>query len=502
METRLHTSKPWCILFVKFIRIIIVSIVCIISNPVLSDSNLNLPDIGDSTGTFMSPELEKRLGQAFLNQVRKQAKIDSDPEVETYIQSIGYRLVSQSDNNTQAFTFFVVDDPQINAFAAPGGIVGVNSGVILNADTESELAAVMAHEISHVTQRHMARSMEMQQHMSLPMMAAMLGAILIATQNPEAGQAAMMAIQGGAAQAQINFTRENEAEADRMGMKLLARSHFNPQGMPEFFEKLQKNSRYASQAPEFLRDHPLTNKRISDTEARADAYPADFKYHESRSFPFIKAKVIVMSYQDPNDAVKYFRDRVKNEKFTNEYESLRYGYALALTAAENYAQASEQLQALLKKEPENPAFLIAAANLETKRGNYPQAYGYYDRAIKIYPDFRPVVLTYTRTLLENNDPQKALKILKNYEKYKEPDLTYYQYLTRAEGESGHTIEASMASAEYYYLSGETGLAIQQLQALLNQRSPVPDSFQQERIHDRLAFFERELKIEKDMKLIK
>ena len=485
----------------KFIRIIIVSITCIICNPAFSDNNLNLPEIGDSTGTFMSPELEKRLGQAFLSQVRKQARIVSDPEVETYIQSIGYRLVSQSDNNTQAFTFFVVDDPQINAFAAPGGIVGINSGVILNSDTESELAGVMAHEIAHVTQRHMARSMEMQSNMSLPMMAAMLGAILIATQNPQAGQAAMMAIQGGAVQAQINFTRGNEEEADRIGMQLLARSQFNPEGMPEFFEKLQKNSRYASKAPEFLRDHPLTNRRISDTQARADAYPPDFKYHESNSYPFIKAKVMVLSYDNPQDAVKYFRDRVENEKYTNEYASLRYGYALALTAAGDYPQASEQLQALLKQSPENPAFLIAAANLEAKHGNYPGAYAYFNEAIKIYPDYRPVALSYTRTLLENHDAQKALKVLKNYSKFKEPDLTYYEYLTRAQAESGNTIEASMASAEYYYLSGETRLAIQQLQSLLSQRSPVPDSFQQERIHDRLAYFERELKIEKDMKLI-
>ena len=486
----------------KFIRIIIVATFCIISNPALSDSNLKLPDIGDSTGTFMSPEMEKRLGQSFLNQVRKQTKIISDPEVETYIQSIGYRLVSQSDNNTQGFTFFVIDDPQINAFAAPGGIVGINSGVILNSDTESELAAVMAHEISHVTQRHMARSMEMQAQMSLPMMAAMLGAILIASQNPEAGQAAIMAIQGGAAQAQINFTRGNEAEADRVGMQLLARAHFNPQGMPEFFEKLQKNSRYASKAPEFLRDHPMTNSRISDTLARADSYPPDFKYHESSSYPFIKAKVLVLSYQNPADAVKYFKSRVETEKVTNDYASLRYGYALALTAAGNYPLASKYIQALLKNSPENPAFLIAAAKLEAKRDNYNQACAYFDQAIKIYPDYRPVVYSYTSTLLQNHNPQKALKILKNYSKYNDPDLTYYRYLTRAEAESGHTIAASMASAEYYYLTGETLLAIQQLQTLLTQRSPVPDNFQQERIHDRLAFFERELKIEKDMKLIK
>lgn len=159
-------------------------------------TTLDLPDIGDSTGALLSPEFERRLGQAFLNHVRRHTPILDDPEIGTYVQSIGYRLVSNSDNNIQQFTFFVINDGLINAFAAPGGIVGINAGVILNSQTESELAAVMAHEVAHVTQKHMARGAEAQSKMSLPMMAAMLGAILVATQNPEAGQAALVAIQG------------------------------------------------------------------------------------------------------------------------------------------------------------------------------------------------------------------------------------------------------------------------------------------------------------------
>ena len=205
------------------------------STQLLAVSTLDLPDIGDSTGAILSPEYERRLGQAFLNHVRRHTPILDDAEIETYIQSIGYRLVSNSDNNVQQFTFFVINDALINAFAAPGGIVGINAGVILNSDTESELAGVMAHEVAHVTQKHMARGAEAQSKMSLPMMAAMLGAILVATQNPEAGQAAIAAVQGGAAQAQINFTRANEKEADRIGMQLLTRSGFNPRGMPGFF---------------------------------------------------------------------------------------------------------------------------------------------------------------------------------------------------------------------------------------------------------------------------
>ena len=487
-----------------FIRNILFVILLVNSSVYGQDggSTLDLPDIGDSTGTIMSPEFERRLGQAFLSQVRRQANLVSDPEVEAYIQSIGYRLVSQSDNNTQVFTFFVINDTLINAFAAPGGIVGINSGTILNSDTESELAGVIAHEVAHVTQKHMARSYEMQSQMSVPMMAAMLGAILIATQDSEAGQAALMAVQGGAAQAQINFTRNNEVEADRVGMQLLARSEFNPQGMPGFFEKLQQNSRYSGQAPEFLRTHPLTNNRISDSVARADNYPRDFKYHESLSYPFIKAKLVGLAFRNPNDAATHFEDRIRKEPFSNEIIPLRYGYALSLTQAGRYDEAAEQIYGMLDSDPENPMYLIATAELESKRGNLPKAVKHYELAISLYPDYRPVVLNYSRILLENNKPIQAKEILTAYGKHAEPDLTYYQFLSRAEAESGNEIESQIASAEHFYLSGETTIAMQQMRSLLRQRNPAPDFFQRESIQDRLSFFEQELQLERKMNIRK
>ncbi len=461
-------------------------------------TTLDLPDMGDSTGTLLSPEFERRLGQSFLNQVRRHTSIQDDPEIETYIQSIGYRLVASSDNNDRQFTFFVINDPLINAFAAPGGIVGVNAGVILNSATESELAAVMAHEVSHVTQKHMARGVEAQSRMSVPMMAAMLGAILVASQNPEAGQAAIVALQGGAAQAQINFTRSNEEEADRIGMQLLERSGFNPRGMPDFFEKLQKQSRYSSQAPEFLRSHPLTSSRIADSKARAEVFPLNKKYNESTSYEFIKAKLIVLSAKDPKEAVKYFEYKIKNEEFTANVAALSYGYALAMAASGDYGRARTQLQALLKADSENSSFLLAAADLEMKAGNFDQAFRYYSVLRNLYPDYRPVVLSYTEALLQAGRPDEAKAILKHYIKYNEPDLTFYSYLTRAEEESGDPVEAGIANAEYYYLSGETRVAIERLRYVLQQRNLQPDYYQEERIQARMAYYQQDLQLERVM----
>ena len=470
------------------------------ANAAADTTALDLPDIGDSTGSILSPEYERRLGQAFLNHVRQQADIISDPEVESYVQSLGYRLVSHSDDNTQGFTFFVVNDPLINAFAAPGGIVGVNSGTIINTDSESELAGVLAHEVSHVTQKHMARSAEMSAKLSLPMMAAMLGAILVATQNPEAGQAALIAIQGGLAQAQINFTRSNEEEADRIGIQLMERAGFDPRGMPNFFEKLQKNSRYFAQAPEFLRSHPLTENRIAESQSRAEAYPHKDHYDESRSFAFIRAKLIGKSYKNPRDAIKYFHNELQRTEGVDPEGVLSYGLALALAESGDYNSAQAMLQKLLAQNPENPSLLLAAADVASRKGDFAAAFRLYDRTERLFPDYRPMVLNYSEALLQGGQPTKARDLLKQFGKNNEPDLTYYDFLTRAEAESGNTVESGIANAEYYYLSGETRVAIERLKYIMQQNSPPPDYYQQERIMARLSFLEQELQIEKDLKL--
>ncbi len=463
-------------------------------------TTLDLPSIGDSTGSIFSPEYERRLGQAFLNHVRRQADIIEDPEIETYVSSVGYRLVANSDNNTQAFTFFVINDPLINAFAAPGGIVGLNAGTIINSENESELAGVVAHEIAHVTQKHMARSAEMQSKLSLPMMAALLGAILVATQNPDAGMAAITAIQGGVAQAQINFTRHNEEEADRVGLQLLERANFDPLGMPAFFEKLQKNSRYSSQAPEFLRSHPLTTNRIADSQARAIAIPRKEHYEVSASYALIRAKLIASSFRNPDDAINHFRKELEKVEHVDPDGVLRYGLALALLGDKQYAGARDMLAELLAEQGENASFLLAAAEVEARQNHFPEAIRIYERTEKLYPNYRPLVLNFSRTLLQAGDPARARELLKKYGKYAEPDLTYFDYLTRAEAESGNPVEAGMANAEYYFLSGETRVAIERLRYIITQEKPAPDYYQMERIRARLAYFEQELQIEIDLKL--
>jgi len=486
--------------FVKKILLAIIVAITLSVTHLSAVTTIDLPDIGDSTGNILSPEYERRLGQAFLNQIRRQTDIINDPEVESYIQSIGYRLVAQSDNNSQLFTFFVINDSLINAFAAPGGIVGINSGTIMNSDSESELASVMAHEIAHVTQRHMARSAEMQQKMSIPMMAAMLGAILIASQNSQAGAAAIAAVQGGAVQAQINFTRYNEEEADRVGMQLLLRSDFNPNGMPKFFKKLQQNSRYSAQAPEFLRTHPITTNRIADAEARASTSNVGDNFEESRTYQYIRTKLAVRSYKNPIDAVNNFQNLVNHNQGANNIAILKYGLALAYLEAKNYDSARLQLDKLLANDRENTSLMLAMADLEVRQQHYDSAIKLYANMHKLFPDYRPLILLYAETLLTAKRPEQARVILENYSKFHTPDITYYEYLTRAEAESGNIINSSMANAEYYFLTGETRVAIEQLKSILRQNRTRPDYYQEQRILSRITQLEQELQIERELKL--
>ncbi len=459
----------------------------------------DLPDFGDSAGSVVSPEFERRLGKLFLNQVRQFERVVNDPEVESYIQSIGYQLASHSDNAEQSFTFFVVNNTAINAFAGPGGVIGINSGVILNSSNESELAAVMAHEIAHVTQRHLARQFEQQSLLSIPTAAAMVGAILVAVVNPEAGAAALASVTGLSTQNQINFTRANEEEADRVGMQTLVRANFNPRGMPGFFETLQRISRYSqSAAPEFLRSHPLTTSRISDSIARAEEYPEKV-YENTHSYELIRYKLLVGSFKTGKEAANHLRGELnKNTGTAKDKLPIRYGLAYAYIIDSDYVRAKQQIDYLLKDDTDNIAYLLLAAKLQTKQSNYDAAFTIFKKAYQLFPDYKPVIKAYSRALLDVKKAKEARDILKNYERHYSHDLNTYSLLGQAEAMLGNEIETAFIQAEYYFLAANTKLAIDKLKFIKQQYKL--DYYQEQRATARLAEFEYELELEENLNL--
>ena len=448
-------------------------------------NKIELPDMGDSSGTLITPAEEKEFGEAFFRSLHSQIAINQDAEIQEYIQSIGQKLVANSDAPSHPFHFFVVMENDINAFAGPGGYIGVNSGLILMTEAESELASVMAHEIAHVTQRHLFRAAEAASRLSIPTAAATLAAILLGTQSPALGQAAIMAIQAGSVQFQIDFTRENEEEADRVGMQTLAGSQYDPRSMPTFFERLQQSTRYYGQAvPEFLRTHPVTASRISDTRGRAENYPYK-QYPDSLGYQLTKAKIRVLTATDTVEAHKYFQSRL-TQGTAEQRTVARYGMGLIALTGQKYKEAESLFQSLTKEYPEQPQYAAALARTALDSRNYTTALDRYQKLVEQFPDNAAIKLEYINSLLKAGKAEQARKNLSSLAPETQQLPIYWQLLAQVYSNLNQTAESHRYLAEYYYATGQTKDAI--LQIRLAQESKGLNSQLSSILAERLNFF--------------
>ncbi len=444
---------------------------------------IELPDMGDSSGTLLSPAQEQELGGEFFRQLHTQVEVNQDPEIQRYIESIGKALVANSDNPAYPFHFFVVTDNSINAFAGPGGYIGVNSGLILLTEAESELASVMAHEIAHVTQRHLYRAAEAAGRMTLPTMAATLAAILIGSQAPALGQAAIMAVQAGSVQFQIDFTRDNEQEADRVGMQTLSKSNYDPRSMPTFFERLQQSTRfYGKNVPEFLRTHPVTESRISDTRGRADTYPYR-QYSSSMDFQLAKTKLQVLNSTD--DSISATFQKLSSQGTTDQRAVARYGSALLALKAQRFDQAEKMLQELCKEYPGQEQFPLALAKKFVEANELPKALALLNTTQQRFPDNEAIKYEYISVLLKSGQAEAARKLLQPILKSR-PQPRNFKLMAQAYGDSGQQAEAHRYLAEFYYATGQTQAAIMQI-GLAKQAKDL-NFYLSSILEDRLRFF--------------
>ncbi len=422
---------------------------------------IELPDMGDSAGALISPAEEKQFGEAFFRSLHAQVTINQDSEIQQYIQTIGEKLVAHSDTPSYPFHFFVVLENDINAFAGPGGYIGVNSGLILMTEAESELASVMAHEIAHVTQRHLYRSYEASSRLSIPMAAATLGAILLGTQSAAAGQAAIMAIQAGSVQFQIDFTREHEAEADRVGMQTLSSSTYDPRSMPTFFERLQQSTRYSGQnVPEFLRTHPVTASRISDTRGRADNYPYK-QYPDSLAYQLIKTKLQVLLSRDDHEIRAILQARL-NQGLPEQHTVAKYGLGLLALKMQNFAEAETIFQTLTQANPEQPHYAAALARTALAASNYKLALTRYQKLTTQFPDNDAIKLEYVGALLKTADPVAAKNLLLTTSSKTQRLPVFSEFLAQIYGDLNQPAESHRHLADYYFATGETQQAILQI----------------------------------------
>ena len=456
-----------------------------VSRQAVEINKIELPDMGDSSGTLISPAEEKEFGEEFFRSLHSQITINEDAEIQEYIQSIGRKLAFNSDNPSHPFHFFVVMENDINAFAGPGGYIGVNSGLILMTEAESELASVIAHEISHITQRHLFRAAEASSRLSIPTAAGMLGAILLGTRSAAMGQAAIMAIMGGNVQFQINFTRENEAEADRVGMQTLAATHFDPRSMPTFFERLQQATRYAGQGiPEFLRTHPVTESRISDTRGRAETYPYK-QYPDSLAYQLTKAKIRIMTIADPIFLEQFYRSKLNQGTLEQRTVAL-YGLGLFLLKTEKFKEAEVIFQGLTKEYPEQPQYSSALAKTALDAREFNIAVLRYQKLTEQFPDNSAIKLEYINALLKVDKSDLARKYLLALSPEEQQLTVYWGLLAEAYNKNNQPAESHRYLAEYYFAMGQTRDAIYQVRLALESKGL---SFQLSSIlSERLNFF--------------
>ena len=446
----------------------------------------SLPDLGDVSQSEMSPLQERRLGESIMQEVRADPAYSEDPEVTDYLNSIGYKLVGAGPDARQEFNFFLMVDPQVNAFALPGGFIGINSGLMLTAQSESELAGVMSHEIGHVVQRHFARMLSAQKETQLAALAGLAIAILAARANSDIAQAAVIGSQAGSIQSSLNFTRGNEQEADRVGFQILEKAGFDTAAMAIFFERMLNATRYyQTTAPSYLRTHPLTTSRISDMQNRAQNLPYR-QVPDSLEFQMMRAK-LKAGQDSPAESVKFFEESLKERKYLSEAAS-RYGLVEALIRARAFGRAAKELQTLRMLSSLSPILETQSARLAAASGDMTGALRIYREALRNFPGYRALVYNYAEALLRVNQPEEALKLVESRLQSAAADYRLYQLQAKCYAALNKGMQQHRALAEAYYRLGNVRTAIEQL--LLAQKAGDGDFFVQSGVDARL----RELRI--------
>lgn len=447
-----------------------------------------LPDLGELERGGLSIPAERRLGEQIMREIRRDPAYVDDPEVAGYINELGQRLTSHAEGVRHVFEFFVVRDAMLNAFALPGGFVGMHTGLILAARSESELVGVLAHEISHVTQSHLARLFGKQSQSQLTSLLSLAIAVLAARSNPDVAVGAALAGQAAGIQNQLNYSRDFEREADRLGLDLMERGGYDTRGMASFFERMLQFGRlYENNAPGYLRTHPLTTERISDMENRISQRPYK-QVPDSVEFGLVRAKL--KAYEGtPGDAVADFSAQLKSGKYARETD-VRFGYAHALLRDNRLAAAEDELATLRRLKLESPLVENLAAQMRLKRKDVGGALQILHAAAKRYPHAR--ALTYSMIEIKvgaggTAQLGEALALTQRELQLTPGDVRLHALQAKTYAALGKRLQQHRAQAEAYLAEGQLDGAIQQLE--LARKAGDGDFYELSQVDARL----RELK---------
>ncbi len=462
---------------------ILASSICLglYASPFASAQINNLPVLGDAVSGTITTQQEYEFGREIIRSMRAQTPLLSDPLIEEYIASLSYHLAANSELTDHRLEFLLIDSDQLNAFAAPGGIVGVNAGLFLYADNEGQFASVISHELAHLSQRHYARGVAQAQSSRISTIATTLASLLIlAAAGGEAGQAAMAASQAAMMENRLQFSRANEEEADRVGMRTLFNAGFDPEDMPGMFENMMQIRSFSRRIPEFLSSHPLDENRVADSRNRALNLPA-VEHIQNVEFLLMKQRALLHFEND-------YRGFIQNLELDlpqlngAEADAAVYGIALAQLRSAAFVAASESLASLLAKDPNRISYVVLEAEIAKAGGDYEQALNILEENLDINPNNYPLTLSYAETLDAASRYEDAIEAYRNLSRQRPNDINIWYELAELQGLVGNISGVHQARAEYFYGIGEFGRAIDHLNSALLERN---DALTTARIRQRL-----------------
>lgn len=415
-----------------------------------------LPDLGNEFRDTLSISDEKLMGDMMMCSIRAQGVVHNDLLVQEYVAHLGNRLTPymQMPYNNLRIKFFALNDNSINAFAFFGGHVAIHAGLITSTENESELAGVMAHELAHISQQHVLRQIS-EDKRQMPLTIA--GAIAsMAIGVPEL----MLASVAGHAQKMLNFSRQHEQEADRLGLQILSKASFDPQGLPNILERMNLSLRYHNKPPEYLLTHPLFESRIADTRARANSIRTKQQI-SSNMFHLIRARLLVQNADNLQRLLEEYEKVLTTQRFANKMAA-DYTYAYILLQKGQPHKAWDAFSELVAAYPDDLIIQSTAAEILAQQNKFKLAMYRTEHLLQIYPDSAAILLQHVSLLLQNKQPKLARKFLQTYKKLHLPDPTYYEYVRQTEGVFNNQFAVYEATAEWYALHGDLNSAIKQL----------------------------------------
>lgn len=431
----------------------------------IAPSALELPELGEPADNSLSPAQEKALGSRVMSELYRSGYILEDRELTDYIGALGWKIAGHSQTPPPPLTFFIVADSRINAFALPGGFIGFNAGLLLAADDESEVAAVMGHELAHVTQRHIARSVNDSEVANAATWLAVIAAIIAGSADPDVVIGALSLGQSLSYYRQVSYTRAHEEEADRIGIQTMSAAGFDPTATARFFQKLEQQSRlYGSGLPEILRTHPLNTNRIAEAQARAAEMPMP-RPHDEIDFELMRARARVLEADTASEAVNHFARQLASK---SDNAANLYGLAYAQSRAGQNIAALATLKPLLERHSQQYNVQLLQAQLLFHSGERDRGLRASAKLLEAHPRQSSAILSHADLLLDAGQAEAAREVLLAHDQAFGLQAETYKLLAQAARAQQQIPEAAYQMASYLQLRGDYGNALAQIDAGLRQ----------------------------------